>query len=122
MLVARKFFYFQLFAYFKSRQSAALLFVIILAFFIQLCKAVKFHGISVCLEQTLSAGNIYRLCIKELIFHLARHKTLPYQLIQLVLVARKRRLYLFGSKRDYCRTDSLVCVLSIVLRLEYSGL
>ena len=115
MLIACKLFYFQLLADFKSRQCTALLFVIILAFFIQLCKAVKFYGVSVCLEQTLSAGDIDCLCVKQLIFHLACHKALPYQLIQLILVACKRRLYLFGSKRDYCGTDSLVRVLSVVL-------
>ena len=81
MLVACQLFYLQLLSYLKSRECAALFFIVILALFIELCKTVKLHGIAVCLEQTLAAGDVYRLCVKQGILHLACHKALPDKLV-----------------------------------------
>ena len=97
MLVAEERIHTQLLVFRELRNSAALLVCIIRAFFVKAGETVELYGKACGLEKAVSRRYIYRSRVKQCILHLARHKALPDQLVELELVIGETAFYLFGS-------------------------
>lgn len=113
MLISRISFNFKISSLFYGGQHFIVFLLHVLLFFIQLCKTVKFNGITGRFKGTAFCVNCYRHCIKKSVCHLACNKSFPDKLIYLKLVGSKTCLDSVRRKLRQRRTYSFMCVLSI---------
>ena len=104
------------------RQGLIILILFVLALHIQRRVAVKAHRVAGGLEPVLPGRDHHLAGILDGICHQAGHKPLPDQLIQPVLVGRKRTFHLLRRQRRGGRADRLMGVLGIALGLVNTGL
>ena len=118
MLLVKNFGCFEAHSLFDCSKSAhILLFLRVRSVDINGSVARKAYRASACAEGYAVCVHFRTECFIHRACHLACNKSLPNQLIKLVLVGRNAPLYHLGENISHCRTDCFVRVLSAFSRL-----
>ena len=106
----------------QGRKGAPLLALLVLALHIEHRKAVKGHRVAGGFEEVAVGGDVRLGGALQAVGHLAGHKALPDELIELILVAGEAGLHILGSQAHIGGADGLVAVLGVGPGLILPGL